>query len=224
MTPAHPPDAAQSHEQGPSSSQRRAESLPEIALTVELARRAQEGDRTALDQLLLSYKDRLRRLVAIRLGARLRRFLEEEEVFADSLDAARRELDDTDLRTHAGILEWLVSIAEHQLASPIEAPVSRRLSSTRSLRLEGLGTESPETLAARRAQREELERLIDSKVEQLEPREYREVMLLRDYSGGDWEFVRERMGLLSVEAAQELYRRAHTSLQQLVRPYLKRRE
>ena len=35
----------------------------------------------------------------------------------------------------------------------------------------------------------------------LEPEEFREALSLRDHCGADWELVRARFGLLSVEAA-----------------------
>jgi hypothetical protein len=64
--------------------------------------------------------------------------------------------------------------------------------------------------------------LLDARVAQLEPEEYREVLILRDYCGADWELVRERFSLLSAEAAQELYRRAHEKLARRLRSHLRK--
>ena len=64
------------------------------------------------------------------------------------------------------------------------------------------------------ASREELERIYDACVEELEP-EHREAILLRDYEGGSWEYVCERMGRPNVHATQELHRRARIRLARL---------
>jgi hypothetical protein len=164
-------------------------------------------------------------MVAIQTGARLRRFVEEEEVLEEVFAAARRAPGSTELHDHVSILEWLNGIASHQIGLQGNARGMRRRTGLRlTVSVEAAHTESGDLHARRSAQREELEHLIDSSVEQLEPDEYREVVLLRDYCGGDWEFIRERMELLSIEAAQELYRRALGQLQRRMRPHLRRRE
>ena len=63
---------------------------------------------------------------------------------------------------------------------------------------------------------------MDARVAELEPEEYREVLILRDYCGAGWELVRERFGLLSVDAAQELYRRAHEKLARRLRTAIRK--
>lgn len=88
----------------------------------------------------------------------------------------------------------------------------------RTLRFDG----DADVADARRIQREDSERLVDARVAELEPEEFREVLILRDYCGSEWELVRARLGLLSVEAAQELYRRAHEKLARKMRAHLRR--
>ena len=51
--------------------------------------------------------------------------------------------------------------------------------------------------------------------------DHREVILLRDYCGGAWDYVAEEMGRDNVHATQELHRRAWIKLRGLVRPKLK---
>jgi hypothetical protein len=224
MSTAKTPDLGEP--EGRAETHRRESSLPDLTLTFDLARGALAGDSVALDQLLGRYKDRLRRLVTIRVNVRLRCVLEQEGLPREILAEARHDVSASELRSHAQILEWLARIVERQIATPVDASCVRRTEQQRRLRIthspEVTG-ESPDVAAARVSQRHEFERLVDAHVERLEPSEYREVLLLRDYFGGDWEFVRERLGLLSVDAVQELYRRAHASLQRRVRPHLGRR-
>ena len=63
--------------------------------------------------------------------------------------------------------------------------------------------------------------MIDSQLEQLDPPDYREVILMRDYYELDWEAIRESLGRPSAEAVQDLYHRAHKRLRERMRHYLR---
>lgn len=173
----------------------------------ELCRRVRTGDADAMSEFFRHHKDRLRRIVAIGLAVRLARVLDGEtwsEEAARSLLLGQRE---ADVATEAGLLQWMARVIEREVRRTGDRPSGTTVERRRGLRLgeEGEGD-------ALRTQREDLERVVDQRVAELEPAELREVVLLRDYCGADWELVRERMKLLSIEAAQELYRRAHRRL------------
>jgi hypothetical protein len=112
----------------------------------------------------------------------------------------------------------MAKLVEREVRRRSEGGLGETRERPRTLRFDD-GADAPD---ARRMQREDSERLIDARVAGLEPEEYREVLILRDYCGADWELVRERFGLLSAEAAQELYRRAHEKLARHLRSHLRK--
>jgi DNA-directed RNA polymerase specialized sigma24 family protein len=73
---------------------------------------------------------------------------------------------------------------------------------------------------SRVVQRSELEALVDAYVQELDPPEYREVILLRDYYMEEWEEVRAKLDRPTIAAAQELHRRAHHRLRERMRKHL----
>ena len=66
---------------------------------------------------------------------------------------------------------------------------------------------SPSRIAAGR----ELEEIHDACVQELED-DQREVILLRDYAHGSWEFIAAQLGRPSAEAAMQLHARARAKL------------
>jgi hypothetical protein len=204
-------------------------SVPELGFALALVRRAQNGDLDALRDLLWSYRDRLRRIVAIRTGARLRALFEADRLEQDAYLLALRKLGDHELGDHAGVLQWLARIVESQMRSRFDYFVGRRKpDEERQLRmsapLDGM-TEITlsHTSAPRDTLRVEFERLVDSHVEKLEPAALREVLLLRDYFGEEWEAIRSALRLADVDGARELYKQAHEKLRRRLRPHLEKR-
>ena len=182
----------------------------------ETLQRLVAGDAQALGQLLRRHKDRLRRIVAVRLAVRLARVLETEDLPEETISAALAGLRDVEVRSEAEVVRWMARLIEREVRRRPEANLGATRAAGRTLRLEG--TES----AGHSSEREDRERLLDARVAELEPAELREVLLLRDYCGADWELVRAKLGLVSLEAAQELYRRAHAHLASRVRSAARR--
>lgn len=204
------------------------EGLPELGRSIELVQLLQGGDREACNELLARYRPRLLRIVRVKLGSDLRRRLDEEDIVQEALLVADRRFPDFELRSHAGILQWLTRIAENVILqnrerhSAEKRHVGREVAarpstqdSATELPLEATGP-SPSQLAARA----ELEELVDAQVEALDPPEYREVILRRDYYQDEWEDVRRALGRPTAAAVQELYRRAHRKLRERLRKHL----
>jgi hypothetical protein len=181
----------------------------------ELVQRVKEGDPAALGVLLRRHKDRLRRIVAVRLAVRLARVLEQEELPEEVVRAALGGLA-PEASSEAEVVRWLARLVEREVRRRPEAALGETREPARTLRLDELGADHAQS------EREDRERLLDARVAGLEPAELREVLLLRDYCGADWELVRAKLGLLSVESAQELYRRAHAQLARRLRPQVRR--
>src|SRR5215813_2709233 len=88
---------------------------PELGESVNLVRRAQDGDREALGALVLRYQDRVRRLVRIRMGPQFDGVLDSLDLSQDTWLAAMRGLGGLQARDHSGIIAWLARIAENQV-------------------------------------------------------------------------------------------------------------
>ena len=203
-----------------------AEPLPDLATSVVLVHRARGGDRGALDDLLGRYRGRLLRIVRIRMGAGLARLVDPEDVVQETLAAAANRVTDFEPASHASILHWLAAIAQNKVgdahgrefAQKRDRGRERPLSSPQAEGSEAeLRFEADITAPEDRASRNELRTLVDGAIAEL-PDDYREVIILRDYEAGDWEWVTEHMsGDRSRHACQELHRRAWIRLGSLVR-------
>ena len=195
--------------------------LPSVEESLELALRARAGDRVAVGQLLKRYEDRLRRIVQIRLGHRLQSQIESMDIVQSAFVVAIRRFDDIELRDRASVLKWLTRVAEHQVNDAVDHFRARKRGGGREQDAEGSGFEPPaaDTPPDQAAARNEFRGALDRAVAELSER-YREVVLLRDYHDGDWEFVAREIGAPSVEAAQRTYHRAWARLRESLAPYL----
>ncbi|MEM7305887.1 MAG: sigma-70 family RNA polymerase sigma factor [Planctomycetota bacterium] len=188
--------------------------------TLLLVGRAKDGDRQAINDLLERYRDRLRRIARIRLSADLRRSVDTSDVLQDALLVAFRNLDSFELRSDASVIQWLSKILENQIRDAAKYFHAQKRDVSRSTSLEGAVAESSNVgdifadggapNPSEVASNAEIREIYDACVEELSPA-HREVVLLRDYAGGSWDFVGQQMQRTS-EAVQELYRRAQVKL------------
>src|SRR5215510_4046005 len=77
---------------------------PDLGASVNLVRRAQDGDREALQELVLRYQDRVRRLVRIRMGPTFDGVLDSLDLSQDTWLAALRGLQGLQARDHFSII------------------------------------------------------------------------------------------------------------------------
>jgi RNA polymerase sigma-70 factor (ECF subfamily) len=205
--------------------------LPDLAGSLELLQRFQDGDAHALQRLLERYRPRLLRIVRIRMGVRLERFEGPEDIVQDTLIVAARKLGELQPRDHSSILRWLAQVAQNQIRDRLDYYGAQRRAppgggSPHRLRGAGGGSSSGVDVSADgpspsdEVRRKEAQALVDDAVARLEPEAFRQVILERDYLGADWEQVRAALGRSTVEAAQELHRRARIKLRTLLRPHL----
>jgi RNA polymerase sigma factor (sigma-70 family) len=197
---------------------------------MELVHRVRDGDDGALNELFHRYRPRLERIVRIRMGARLRRFLEVDDLIQEVYIVALRKLGEIELRNHASIIQWLAKVAENQIRDKLDYFAAQKRDDAREVPLEMRrpGGEAPlrreiadvGTSPSLAAQRTELEGVVDACIQELEPIAYREVVLLRDYYDADWESICEKLERPTVAAAQELYRRAQIRLTRLLKARL----
>jgi RNA polymerase sigma-70 factor (ECF subfamily) len=179
---------------------------------------AQGGDQDALGALLDRYQERLRRIVSIRMSSDLRSCVESMDIVQDVFALAAQHLDGLTADQPASILQWLSRIAENTMTSAWRRQYAqkrdrkREVGLTDAVRTTAAATDQPDELAARR----ELEALVDEAVAALPPDD-REVIMLRTYYGGSWDFVAKQLGRPGADAARQLHRRARIRLGRMLR-------
>ena len=80
-----------------------------------LIERAKSGDREALDELFLLYRDRIRGLVRRKLGLGLRRNLDSSDLVQSVCMEAMKGLDQLEYRDEKGFIHWLGRIADNTI-------------------------------------------------------------------------------------------------------------
>jgi len=87
----------------------------DITQSLDLVQRAQQGDAQAMNRLCERYYDRVRRIVRVRLGSKLRESVDSCDIVQETFMAAVRALSNFELREGASLINWLSRIAEHQI-------------------------------------------------------------------------------------------------------------
>jgi len=195
-----------------------------ITRSIELVRRAQAGDRTSLNRLIERYQERVLKLVRLRLGAKLRQRIESGDIAQETFITAVRLIDQFEMRDEASLIHWLARIAERQITAAADfhsaekrdldraAPFVAEAGGAKPNVEPGADVDRPEVELVRGEER----RVVETCLAQL-PEEYREVILLRDYTGLAWDFIAEQIGSPSAGAARMRHGRALIELGKLVR-------
>jgi RNA polymerase sigma-70 factor (ECF subfamily) len=165
----------------------------DLTQTVQLLRRAKLGDAQALNDLCARYGERLRTVVRLRLGIRLRSKLESCDVVQDALMKVLPRIQAAEFATSGAFFHWLTAIVENHIRDMADHYAADKRDAARERPLEvqqpgtasvvgpiaGLATTGTPSLAAVRA--EDLSRL-ETAVDAL-PDEQREALLLVRYEG-----------------------------------------
>ena len=189
----------------------------EITQSLDLVLRAQHGDQAALDRLCARYYDRVRRIVQLRLGPRLRERVDSGDILQETFLAAVRSLSSFEMREEASLINWLARLAERQIIAAADFHGARKRDSRRDVQVSG-----PVEIEDRRLARPldlaagaEEQHLVEAAVARL-PDEYRELTLLRNYAGASWESVAEETHRPSAAAARMMHARALVELGKLL--------
>ncbi|MCB9897709.1 MAG: sigma-70 family RNA polymerase sigma factor [Planctomycetes bacterium] len=206
--------------------------LPDVTESMRLVTAAQHGDDRAMNELILRYQERVRRIVSIRLSARLRRCVESVDIVQDVFSNAAANIHTLELRSTASIIQWLSRIAENKMHDTHrlyygqkrdkrrEVHIAEGSRGSREDRIPGVVVAGKGDSPAEAAARAELAKIVDEAVAEL-PDDYREVIMLRTYYGGSWEFVTREMGRQNPDATRQLHRRARIRLGRIVRRKMK---
>jgi RNA polymerase sigma-70 factor (ECF subfamily) len=197
----------------------------DITQSLDLVLKAQDGDSQALNRLFERYYERVRRIVRLRLGARLRESVDSGDILQETFTAAVRSFENFEMREEASLINWLSRLAERQIIAAADYHGAKKRDQRRSVSLHGGGSATAslsvafpdETTAPleKLANHEEtgiVERCLDEL-----PEEYRELIVLRNYAGASWEAVAEETGRPSAAAARMMHARAMIELGKLVR-------
>lgn len=195
-----------------------------LTSTFNLVQRAKGGDRAALDTLTERYYPRLRRIVSVRIGARLRRYLETSDILSDAFRKAIEIFDRFEMRDEGSLVRWLGQIAEGQIRDAVDRMDAKKRDPGRERPIaagDGRADNDPKDSTRRRpdaaASRREEEARIENALDRLEPH-YREVILARDFEGLGWEEVAQVANRPSADAARMLYAKAIAELTLLLQP------
>jgi RNA polymerase sigma-70 factor (ECF subfamily) len=191
-----------------------------LAESLALAQRARDGDREALERLLARYQDRLRRIVRILLGPRLREVEESMDIVQETYLVAFQQIRTFEPTSHGAILGWLTAIARHRIGDASRRETAQKRDRGREARSAGgmeesdpLQTLGHDSTPSRRLSRTELAQIYDECVAAL-PERHRDAIVWRDHGLHSFEELRARLELPSVKAARSLYERASHELKE----------
>jgi RNA polymerase sigma-70 factor (subfamily 1) len=195
------------------------------ARTFELVRAAQAGDRRALEDLFARYLPRVRQIVALRMGRRLRELEDVDDVAQDVLLKAFQGLERFEQRSEGAFRNWLAACVECEIADKARRAGARKRGGGKVRRFadceSGLLISSvfagrePTPSAVARA-RELAERIEEALIAL--PRHHREVVILRNLCEMSYEEIAETMALGSAQTARKAVSRALRKLKESLEP------
>lgn len=189
--------------------------------TVDLLKRHRSGDRSASDEIVNRYQDRLRRYVRIKRKMRLLDAMgDSQDVVQDAFGKLFRGIDESkfEYRGKDSLYAYLKRIAENLILDDGRKP-PRKLNAEDALEVllrredEGPG---PEESALQR----ELRQIMDDTVLLL-PDKFRDVIGYRFYLGAPADEVAEWMGYSDPQEIHALYHRALAAWRQLLQPRIR---
>lgn len=188
---------------------------PDEGGTLELIGRIQEGEREAWNELYNRYHDQLLFAVRARLGVKLRRHLQSEDVFQSVAIEAFKALETFEYRGAGSLHRFLKTLVMNKIRDRADTFGAQKRSGEVALSesmVEALSDRSTaRDLSYLDAQRyEQLERCMESL-----PEEMREVLLLRKVDGFSSKEVAEALGK-SDSAVRKVYSRALARLTALM--------
>jgi RNA polymerase sigma-70 factor (ECF subfamily) len=194
----------------------------DLTISLDLVRKAQGGDEASLNRLIERYYERVRRIVRLRLGTRLRQGVDSGDILQETFIAAVRSFETFEMRDEASLINWLSRLAERQIIAAADYHGAKKRDHKKRVALPGSSTgESVGQLGREFATKEPhpLEQLLESETnEQLEgclqglSEEHRELIILRNYAGCSWETVAKETGRPTASAARMMHARAMIEL------------
>ncbi len=191
-----------------------------MTTTYNLVRRAKDGHQDALGRLLDRYCERVRKIVHLRLGDRLRGLMDSDDILQDTFINAIKSFDRFEMRNEASVINWLSRIAERAIMRQVQhfqaekrravqVPIDELNSQDLGIQIAD-GQHGPGTSLSRREQAQTIEECIREL-----PEQYREIIVLRNYVEYSWEEVAKEHGRPSVDAARMMHAKAMVELNRM---------
>ena len=194
--------------------------------TEALLQRTVDGDGQAVQELLVRYRERLRRMISVRMDPRLAPRLDPSDVVQEALADASRKLPEYLAQRGCAFYPWLRGIAWERLVQlhrchiqaqcrsvTREEPWDMRLSHASTVQLAEQFTAKQTSVGARMV-RKELRQRVRQTLDHLAPGD-REVVVLRHLEQLSFQEIAGVLGI-SEAAAQSRYRRAVERLHDLL--------
>ena len=184
--------------------------------TLELVRRSQDGDKTSLERLLARYYPRVRKIVRVRMGNRLRQRMESQDVLQEVFAHAVSRFEHFDMRNEKAFLNWLTKIAERELCNEAQKVNAQKRDPAREVTMADRQQASPALDPLDHAIQSEEAALVESCIDCL-PAEDRELIALRSYVGLSFEEIALETHRPSANAARQAYLDTQVRLAKLVK-------
>lgn len=199
----------------------------DITHSLDLVLKAQEGDQQALNRLFERYYERVRRIVRLRLGSRLRESVDSGDILQETFIAAVRSFGNFEMREEASLINWLSRLAERQIIAAADYHGAKKRDQRRNVPLGGSAVDTASvhvplsypddtTQPLEKLALSEESGIVERCLDNL-PEEYRELIVLRNFAGASWDSVAEETGRPSAAAARMMHARAMIELGKLVR-------
>ena len=198
---------------------------PSSGATVVLVRAAQSGDRQAVEQLFARYLPRVRQIVALRLGPRLRQVVDVEDVVQEALLRVFESMDDFAERSEGNFLNWVSRCVEHEIASQARKFRAQKRGGGKVVRFSDRPSKTAQGTSmfmgrgptpSAIVQGQELEERILMVLLGM-PKVYREALILRHLCAMSYSEVAKTLGFRSEATARKACSRAVSKLNELVR-------
>jgi RNA polymerase sigma-70 factor (subfamily 1) len=198
--------------------------------TEELVRLAQSGDAEALNELFLRYHGIMLEVARRKLGAKLRRKEDPDDLAQTTFREATRDFKSYQYRGEDSLLRWLIQILQNKIRDKAEFYSASKRDTAVETALDGpidpnkdtptrMEPPSHDLSVTRQVQRDESFQLLRKAVEQLSP-EHRQAITLVFFQGLQLRDAGERMGGKTEDAVRMMLRRAESKLNELLRTKL----
>lgn len=195
----------------------------EFSTTIRLVVAAQKGNSSAFEDLFQRYLPRVRRIVALRMGTRLRQFLDMEDVVQESLLKIFQSIGRFDHKTEGSFRHWLARCVECELIDSARRMEAQKRGGNKVRRFGDCGPEmtmvhvpiSRGPTPSGVVQARELEEKLDDALLRM-PERPRELVILRRLCEMSYEEIAEVMEFPTESAARRAVARALKDLEKLV--------
>jgi RNA polymerase sigma-70 factor (ECF subfamily) len=187
----------------------------------ELVILAKEGDDSALEQLCSVYGERVRRIIRLRMGTKIRLRLDSMDLVQDALVSALEGLKDFTYKNEGDFLRWLAKITQNKFRDNLDNIYTNKRDIRKEIRLKDYGpttgggfgrnpgpiqATTPSVIMSKKEDLDKLEKAID----QLKPN-YREVIVLAKIEGLSYKEIADKLGK-SIDSVAHLLSRAMLAL------------